>query len=113
MPEIDTSDLDAWAKRGISAYRRVGQRGLRLVEQGAQELRATDSYQNRTGNLRGGTQAILVEDGATTITVSLEMDEHYASYVIARGYSNFWAVARQVEQWWVTGLETYAERSLA
>ena len=68
---------------------------LALAQVGAEQLQQTDPYTNRTGNLRGGTQAVLVVNGAT-IVVDLEMAEDYASYVEALGYSNFGEVSSQV-----------------
>jgi hypothetical protein len=53
---------------------------LDIVEDAAEELRETDPYQNRTGNLRENTKAAMQGD-----VISLVMDEDYASYVNAKG----------------------------
>ena len=108
----DFSELLSLTDSSERKMRSIGDKAFRLVNQGAQRLRATDSYTNRTGNLRGGTQA-LREDTAEGVSVSLEMDEQYASYVIARGYSNFWDVARLTETWFVSGLTSYVENSVS
>jgi len=68
---------------------------LDLASQGAEHLRQTDTYQNRTGHLRAGTQAIMhyAEDA---VIVELEMDEFYASFVNRLGFSGFDEVAETV-----------------
>lgn len=63
-----------------------------VANEGAQELVATDPYTDRTGDLRGSTAAVVMSAGSE-IVVSLEMGMHYASYVNARGFSNFDAVS--------------------
>lgn len=68
---------------------------LALAQEGATQLQQTDPYTNRTGNLRGSTQAVLVVSGATII-VDLEMAEEYASYVERLGWSNFGEVSTQI-----------------
>jgi hypothetical protein len=67
-----------------------------VAEGGAEELRATDPYTDRTGDLRKNTAAIVAQAGAE-IVVSLEMGMHYASYVNALGYSNFDQVTDQTK----------------
>ena len=109
--EMDISDLERWADSGTRDMKRIGDHLFDVVDQGAKQLQATDHYQNRTGNLRRGTQAIRV-DLASGVTVSLEMDEHYASYVVGRGFSSFWEVGRQIEQLLPSSIERYIESRL-
>lgn len=64
-----------------------------FVEAGADILRATDPYQDQTGDLRASTEAINVVDDPGQWHFQLRMGEHYASYVNNLGFSRIEEVA--------------------
>lgn len=80
---------------------------LAVADRHAQKLVAGDRYQNRTGSLRyggrngPGTQA-LADDArgmaGPEVTITLEMDTPYASFVVARGFSKFNEEAKSAER---------------
>lgn len=88
-----TSSAEKLAELAEAEFRRLPAEMLAVAEAGAKELRDNDPYQNRTGNLRRGTQALLVVTGGE-VRVDLEMDESYASFVAKRGYSHFARVSK-------------------
>lgn len=78
-----------------------------LADAGARRLRDTDHYQNRTGQLRAGTQA---HGGEAGFPVVLEMDMYYASFVHNLGYSHFDEVAAWVDREVDRGIDTMLDR---
>ena len=60
-----------------------------VVRGSAEQLQATDTYQDRTGDLRASTQgeALQVSDNRVEATMAMAMP--YASYVIGRGFSSW------------------------
>lgn len=86
----------------ISELRLLAKRMLEIATQGADRLKEVDDYQNHTWALRTGTQALL--DDGPVITVTLEMDTEYASYVKKLGFSEFDSVSKIVARDIRTGI---------
>ena len=102
--DADMADFIAFLKAGEKAMERVDANILNIAEQGAQRLRSTDPYTNRTGELRANTRAM----GRTGVT-TLEMGMFYASFVNKLGYSNFDEVAAFVEDQVDRGIDKMLE----
>ena len=81
---LDASDAIAMLDRVEAAVEQTPAVLGEEAEAMAQELRATDPYQNRTWKLRSTTVSSPEPDGAT-----VEMQQEYASFVQSKGYSNF------------------------
>jgi hypothetical protein len=62
---------------------------LRVAQRAAGAELATKRYRNRTGDLAESTAAELVVNTSELVVVSVSMGEHYASYVVGRGFSDF------------------------
>jgi len=71
---------------------RLADDALAICQEAAGLELASKSYQNRTGVLAGGTEAVMVGRSADGFTVVLKQGAFYGVYVQARGYSDF-------EQW--------------
>lgn len=82
---------------------------LDLAQQGAEVLRSTDPYQDRTGDLRESTEAVIDQSGDPVIVV-LRMGEDYASFVKRLGYSNFDDVSEEVKRQMDDGMRTVRRR---
>lgn len=104
---IDVSDIIEMAQRAERSLDSVDDDMLDLAEQAAEHLQTIDHYQDRTGNLRKSTRAV---GGGIGGAVKLEMAEEYASYVHARGFSNFDDVAKELEEQIDTGIDRMLER---
>ena len=105
--EVDVSSIGRATKRATDTFRRMPRRLLGIASKAADKLTSGDSYQNRTGSLRNGgvngpgTQAMLDQASGMAgaeARVTLEMDTEYASYVIARGFSNWDTVMPATEK---------------
>lgn len=83
-----SGDVQEMAATRIAAIRRYPSDVLAICEAAAAELRATDSYQDRTGDLRESTQAIAAIGGSVN-AVTLQMGEAYASFVKRLGFSRW------------------------
>jgi hypothetical protein len=79
------------------------------VEAAAAELRATDPYQNRTGDLRASTQGEAISFG-DEVEATLAMGMPYASFVIGRGFSNYEDVVEDTERELDDELDAIADR---
>jgi hypothetical protein len=88
MP-LDVSSVAAFSAQATRAIDAIPTTALGFVEAGADVLRSTDPYQNRTGRLRASTQAINVSDSPDAWEFELVMDTEYASYVQDLGFSRF------------------------
>lgn len=103
---VDISSVKRASARAGNLFRRMQGRLLAIADRHAQKLVAGDRYQNRTGSLRHGgrngpgTQA-LADSGAgkagPEVSVTLEMDTPYASFVVSRGFSDFDAEAKAAD----------------
>ena len=62
---------------------------MEILQRYAAEERNTHDYRNQTGHLQQSTRAVVVDESDDHFEAHLEMGEEYASYVEARGYSNF------------------------
>lgn len=60
-----------------------------ILQRAASEERNTHAYRNQTGHLQQSTRAQVVSESDDEFRARIEMGEEYASYVEARGYSNF------------------------
>lgn len=94
---VNHKSIYAATKTAEEEFAKLHDYMLEIATFGADYLKDTDPYQDRTGNLRAGTQALLVSE-APEIRVELEMDTEYASYVVGLGYSNFDEAADKVER---------------
>ncbi len=94
---VNISEVRATVARAERELGRVDAILLGWAIVGAEQLRATDHYQDRTTDLRTGTQGKSVTDGDPAEAVMI-MDTEYASYVVARGFSNFDEVGQQIEE---------------
>jgi hypothetical protein len=88
-------DVHAFTERARDALDRAPREVFGFVEAGADILRATDPYQDRTGNLRASTEAVNVLDDPGQWHFQLTMGESYASYVNDLGFSRIDEVAGQ------------------
>lgn len=105
---LDTTAIAARIARVDIGIQRIPEIGLELIEQSAAYLRETDHYQNRTHELRNNTEAVEVQSGSDGETeIALRMNKEYAVYVVRRGFSSFYEVARETEGRWLTGLDSY------
>ena len=104
-----TSEAPQALAKAVRAFRGLSRNMLNIASQGAEHLQRTDTYQNRTGNLRAGTQALMTLRG-DAIIVDLEMDEHYASYVNRLGFSGFDHVAETVRDNIDEGIRAMGEK---
>jgi len=95
--------------RATRELKKLPRNMLNLASQGATHLQRTDPYQNRTGNLRAGTQALLTYAG-DAVVVDLEMDEYYASFVNRLGFSSFDSVADTVKDEITKGISAMGEK---
>jgi hypothetical protein len=83
---VEIGDAADAAERFEQAYRRAVVDMKVLLDGKAAEERGSDSYRDRTGNLRAGTRASDVISEGDTDTVELRADAPYAVYVNRRGY---------------------------
>lgn len=96
--KVDTSDL---AREEKDAARILGPGGAmrraieKRLQQAAVTERFTHRYQNQTGHLQQSTAAVVVSEDDDTFEMHLEMGEEYASYVAARGFSDFEQIAEE------------------
>lgn len=101
-------------ERAEREFALLASRMLEVAQQGAERLQDTDPYQDHPGrkgseNLRKSTQALMTSEG-TTITVVLEMDTTYASFVKNLGFSDFDAVAKFAVRDIQTGIRAMGRR---
>lgn len=82
------SDVSALTRRAIKELSNVDAVMDRVAQDAADYLVATDPYQNRTGDLRASTVSESIDLG-DAIEVTIVMGMPYASFVIARGFSNW------------------------
>ena len=92
----DADIIRTYAARAAKV-RRFDERMAEIAEDAAEELRNTDPYTDRTGDLRASTQAIPAIGGSES-GVTLEMGEHYASYVNRRGFSRWDEVSKAARE---------------
>lgn len=108
----DASDVHEATERAEDAFLDMPDEVYGFVEAGAEALRETDPYQNRTGNLRASTRAVRVDAGLE-FSYRLEMYEPYASYVRDLGFSRvdeFGMLGGYVDTWIQNHFEVIAAK---
>jgi len=75
------------------------------AENAANYEKQNHTYTNRTGNLEASTKGIVTKSG-DEFEVSLVMEMEYASYVVARGFSQIDIAAKMME----SDIENYLSR---
>lgn len=95
---VDTPDTDRHAEEAGKDIRGRLHAVEKRLKEAAMEERLTHDYQNQTTHLQQSTAAVVVSEDDDGIEIHLEMDEEYASYVIARGYSRFEEIASEAFQ---------------
>ncbi len=93
-----SSRAEAKAARAEDEFARLPAALEAIAEFHAEYLRDTDSYHDRSGDLRAHTVGRIVDAGADAVTVELVMDESYASYVRRLGFSNFYDVVSDMSR---------------
>lgn len=84
-----TRDDPDYETKHIHFLRRIPREMKRICDAAAEEERKTHAYQNRTHNLEDHTIAHDIVESVGMASVRIEMGEEYASYVVARGLSNW------------------------
>jgi len=87
--KVDLSEVRQLTRRARRELGNVDDRMQGVVEASAERLRAKDTYQDRTGDLRGSTQGEAIKLGDNAAEATLTMAMPYASFVIGRGFSNW------------------------
>jgi hypothetical protein len=88
MVRVDFSDADRKWREEYERIRTLPFRALRAGKNAARLERRSSTYQNRTGQLRGGTEAQL-NGGHLGFTVYVMQGAFYGVFVQARGFSDF------------------------
>lgn len=86
--EVDISQVQQAVARSAQEVRRLPGRVLAVARRAAATERASKTYRDRTGDLVDATKATIAR-GGDRFTVTLAMGEHYASYIVRRGFSRF------------------------
>ncbi len=93
-----SSQAETKATRAETEFGHVPAALEAIAEFHAEYLRDTDSYHDRSGDLRAHTVGRIVDPGADAVTVELVMDEPYASYVRRLGFSDFYDVVSDMSR---------------
>lgn len=89
MLKVDLSDVRKLTKRADKFLGDVDADMRDVVEDAAADLRANDPYTNRTGFLRTSTQGEMQRFDGNEIEATMAMGMPYASFVIAKGWSDW------------------------
>ncbi len=93
-----SSQAETKASRAEAEFGRVPASLEAIAEFHAEYLRDTDSYHDRSGDLRAHTVGRVVDAGADAVTVELVMDEPYASFVRRLGFSDFYDLVKDMSR---------------
>lgn len=91
MITVDFSDAERKWREEYENIRTMPFRALRAGKNAARLEQRSSTYQNRTGQLRGGTEAQL-NGGHLGFTVYVMQGAFYGVFVQARGFSDFTAI---------------------
>jgi hypothetical protein len=108
--DVDFDALDAQADEADASLTAQFDEIQRLVDEAAEEERSTDTYQNRTGNLREGTVSIEVYRDDDGIEIQFTAMADYASYVNDKGSMRIDELAAETDTIIQFYLDSEAER---